>query len=147
MRQAVIVSLALVLGALFAGSCKEEESIAALIDDIIDETNTQVDILCGDCSMQLGLTRSECEDMFGFIGPSKRRCYADAYERDEGISRDYLNCIKPLEEEFTECERSRLDCNDIQNSIAPCSSDYDIGRRDCIELPQTIRNALQNCDG
>ena len=146
MRRAFTITFALALGAVAASSCDDDESIDGLVNELIAESNMQIDQVCGDCRDELGYqTRGDCEDAFGFIGPSRERCVLDAYKRDEGASEDYLTCIRPLEKEYTACLMSRLDCDDAANSIMACDEDYDIGKRDCIELPQTIQNAYDDC--
>lgn len=140
--------LFLALGLLTAAvSCGEEEepSIDGLIDDIIAENNGQIDLICGDCADEFGFaSKSECDDFFGYIGPSRERCIDEAFKRDEAVSREYLECVKPVNEEYTTCIKDRLDCNEV-TSIGPCDSDAEVGIEQCVELPNTVENALDDC--
>lgn len=121
-----------------------DDTSADYVDDIIAETNAQVEVVC-DCFEQLGHeSRGECEDARGFIGPSRERCIKDAYADDEAASQAYLECIVPLEREFTACLDMRVTCDDV-NSAQPCIDDYDIGARDCIQLPANVERELDAC--
>lgn len=130
-------------------ACAEPEPdprahVEDLLDEYILELNHQEFIFC-DCWEEAGYgSRSDCESDSFYIGPSQSRCIKDAYEQDLESSRNYLECIVPLEREFTACFDSRLDCRD-DDSVEPCVDDYFVGREACIELPTAIDRDLEGC--
>lgn len=124
--------------------CSKEEPVSEIVDDVIAELNEQISIIC-DCHTELGYaSASECETDFGYIGPSQRRCVIDAYGQDEEAARDYLECIRPLEKEYTACANTRLDCSDF-TTLEACDTDYSVGLDQCITLPESIERDLEAC--
>jgi hypothetical protein len=136
------------LGSLLALSslaCAEKEApVSELVDAVVDELNSQVTIAC-DCYAEAGYaSASECETDLGFIGPSQRRCVIEAYQEDEAAARSYLECLHPLEVEYTACTDERLDCSDF-TSADVCGTDYSVGFEECIQLPQSVIRDLEAC--
>lgn len=120
------------------------EHVEELLDEYILERNHLEFIFC-DCWEEAGYdSRSECDSDSFYIGPSQSRCIKDAYGQDLESSRIYLECLVPLEREFTACFDSRLECRD-DDSVQPCVDDYFVGLDDCIELPTSIDRALDAC--
>ena len=138
-----VFSIALIGLGVACLSC--EVGVDPLIEDVIDELNEQVAIYCGDCADELGFdSQTACEHAHGLIGPSRRRCMTDAFKRDKAASDDFLSCVEPLEEEFTSCVRSRLECTDLSTDD-PCIDDYNVGKDRCIVLPNVVERALDDC--
>jgi hypothetical protein len=141
MRRALLGSLL----ALSSLACAEKETpISELVAAAIVEGNEQAAIFC-DCFAELGFaSATECETALGFIGPSQERCVTEAYEINEAASREYLECIRPLQEEYTACINSMLDCS-VAGSVDACNNDLDIGVDECIVLPMDVQRDLDLC--
>ena len=138
--------LGILLSGLSASACADEQSVDELVDAMIDAQNQQVRYICSNCYDELGLaSQSACEDTAGYIGPSLRRCYIDAFERDEEAGIKYLECAQPILDEYTTCVESKLDCSN-GNSLDGCDNDLDVGSESCGDLPPAIKNALDDCD-
>jgi len=153
MKQSISISLSLSLSllCLLAPGCatqddgdEPQEHVSQLVDQEVDELQSQVDVIC-DCWNDWGLeSRSSCEVDALAIGPSQVRCMKNAYAQDPEISIDYLECIVPLEREYTTCINQRLECYDV-DSADPCYDDYLVGLDDCIGLPTNITRDLDAC--
>lgn len=144
-------ALSLTAAVASAPACDDEQSLDGLVDDYINEWNTQISTIC-DCHRDWELeSRSDCERLIeqesglAYLGPSSRRCLVDAYGRDESASRQHLECIVPLEAEYADCLDKRLMCMDASHAFDVCGSDYDVGRNRCIELPTTVARAVSEC--
>lgn len=134
--------LAAVLVPLAACEPGDDDHVRSLVDDMVEELNAQNEIGC-DCWQELGYaSKSGCED--NAILPSQRRCIEDALSRDPAASRERFECLVPLESEYTECLDQRLACDDLASEDA-CANDYEIGVRECLELPASVRRAYDDC--
>lgn len=120
-----------------------DASVAALIDDAIEQSNDNIEIVC-DCWDEAGFTsRGAClEDQ---ILPAQRRCVEDAYARDAAASRLYLECVVPLMRELGTCLDARLDCVD-PSTVDACFADFDLGRESCVQVPLSVQRALDDCN-
>lgn len=150
MNHAWPIAISLSLTALAAFGCADtppEEQLVDRIDVYVDQLNEQAIVFC-DCFDEAGHeNRSDCQEANGEILPSKRRCYDDAFVRDIGATNTWLDCLQPLEDEFTSCLNTKLICSDLGNSATACVDDYGTGRKNCIELPASIERALEDCEG
>jgi hypothetical protein len=72
------------------------------------------------------------------------RCIKDAYAEDPDAAIDYLECVVPLEREYTACIEQRLECTDL-SAGDPCGDDYAVGMDTCIQLPRTNTRDLAIC--
>ena len=98
--------LALSLAPACTYDSSADDPLAARTDQLIDELNAQNAVYC-DCYDEWGYAdRAQCEGEDA-IGPSQRRCITDAFARDAEASQQYLDCMLPLEREFTGCANSR----------------------------------------
>lgn len=141
MTRYMLLAAALVATPLLA--CSDEDSLESLMREYDDEYATQIEIGC-DCFADFGYeSRSECESGRMPL-PAERRCIEDALSRNEEASSDWLGCMVPLEREFTACLDARLQCDDGSSTDA-CYSDYDLGYANCIQLPETVSRAMDNC--
>lgn len=136
------------LGSLLALSslaCAEKETpISEMVEAAVAESNKQLAIFC-DCFAELGYaSATECETDLGFVGPSQQRCVIDAYELDEAASRSYLDCVQPLQVEYTACIDMRLDCS-VAGSVDVCNTDFDVGVDECIMLPMNVQRDIDLC--
>lgn len=130
--------------AVSTGCQPEEAGVEELVDDVIGEFNDRLQIAC-DCFDEYGYEkRSDCLEENGEILPSMRRCVQDAYARNEEAARSYLECRLPLMQELTECVDRKLECNDYESDEV-CYDDFQIGARDCIELPNSVERGLEDC--
>lgn len=119
-------------------------SIEELVEEHVDQLNAQVNVFC-ECWDQLGFeSNGSCISASGFIGPSQLKCVVDAFERQEDASRSYLECQLPLWDNYLSCLDEHLIC-DEPGSYEPCVNDYNVGSRDCIELPNNVVRALGDC--
>ncbi|MEM9458800.1 MAG: hypothetical protein AAGF11_31775 [Myxococcota bacterium] len=140
----VLPGLCLLALACNGDDASPEQRVERLVDDAVTELRAQVSVEC-DCWADFGHTsRSNCENNALAIGPSEVRCTKEAYAQEPDIALDYLNCVVPLEREYTTCINQRLDCSD-PNSQDPCLDDYRIGMDSCIVLPPTITRDLDIC--
>jgi len=137
--------MGLALTAACSGSEDESpSSVSSAVDAYITELNRQVEIYC-DCYAEWGYdSASDCQTDEGYSGPSQRRCAVDAFGKDPS-GRIYLDCVVPLEREFTTCLNQRLECGDLMSDEV-CYIDYDVGYDSCITLPQAIERDLEMCD-
>lgn len=136
--------LALVAPLALSACDEEDDSVEALVDELISENNLQIEEAC-DCFAEFGYeSRNACVDESGFVGPSLERCVKDAYSEDEAASRQYLNCVIPLEKEFSACANDRFVCDDL-DGVQTCLDDYDLGLMECISLPGSVERDLGNC--
>lgn len=135
---------ALVAG--LTGGCDRGETAADLVDRQLAGRNDIADVIC-DCAKEYGFeSRGECLEESGETLPAQRRCIQDAYARDEGASKTYLECTIPLVEELTACLDNRLTCDeDDGEAYDACLEDYELGAERCIELPLSIGRALEDC--
>jgi len=118
--------------------------IDTLVHENVTELTEQVRIVC-DCWEDIGYaSRPSCENDFFAPGPSQTRCIEDAYAQDQQTAIEFLECIVPLEREYTTCVNARLECSDF-NSGDPCFDDYDVGLDTCIGLPPAITRDLDAC--
>ena len=147
----IAVAVCLTAAVTSTSGCVDEQSLDSLVEDFIAERNGQISTIC-DCYRDWGMSsRVDCERILeessglASLGPSSRRCLVDAYGRDESASRQYLECIVPLQEEYTDCLDKRLICADPEPAFANCARDYDVGRERCIELPTTVGRAVSEC--
>ncbi|MEX1361745.1 MAG: hypothetical protein AB1Z98_01365 [Nannocystaceae bacterium] len=129
-------------------ACDGEDDPADRVDSLIDrqvtEIEQQVEIVC-DCWDDFGYeSRTRCVDDAFDLGPSQVRCIKDAYAEDTSAAIDFLECVLPLEREYTACIDQRLECSDF-TSNDPCGEDYSVGYDDCIGLPSTITRDLDAC--
>ena len=149
MRRALSLTAAIVLAAAATYGCDKEtpeDQLDVRLDEYEAELNEQVEILC-DCWEQASYeSRTACKEDVGEILPAKRRCYDDAFKRDVDASNDYLECVLPLEAEYTTCLNDKYDCDDIQGSRQACNEDYQTGRENCIDLPASIERAIDDCN-
>lgn len=125
-------------------SCDEpaDDEVLRLIDDAIVIGNDNVAIVC-DCWDEAGFeSRAQCLD--DQILPSQRRCVEDAYLRDAEASKLLLSCVTPLMRELGECLDARLSCDDPE-LVDACFEDYDLGRETCVDAPQSVQRALDDC--
>ncbi len=123
----------------------EEEPLADVVRAFNDELTSQQMIWC-DCHEALGYEgRNDCIDSVTTPGPSQERCLEDALARDEEAARDWLACVLPLEEEYTACLNSRLSCDEGSSAVDQCGDDYYVGREECIELPESVSRAIDEC--
>lgn len=121
-----------------------EERVGSLVDQQVEEINEQSEVFC-DCWEDYGYrSRSECNDDAFVLGPSQVRCIKDAYAQDPQVAVDYLECIVPLEQEYTACVNQRLECSDGL-STDPCGEDFSVGHDNCIGLPSAITRDLDTC--
>jgi len=144
------ISIALCLGAFGLAGCPEEETpedeLQSRLDDYAAELNNQAEVFC-DCWEPFSYeSRGACQEANGEILPAKRRCYDDAFKRDVAASNQWIECVMPLEVEFTSCLNDRLDCDEGTDSYAACNSDYSTGRENCIDLPGAIERAIEDCN-
>lgn len=144
LRPAAFVALALFSACHYDGTA--DDPLAARANQLIDELNIQSALYC-DCYDERGYTdREQCESEES-IGPAQRRCTVDALTtRDAPASQQYLDCLLPLEREFTDCINGRLKCLSPDSDRA-CLEDYQIGLAACIELPLAVERALDDCHG
>ncbi|MCA9705938.1 MAG: hypothetical protein KDK70_08835 [Myxococcales bacterium] len=137
------------LGLLVTGCAESDEAdpasrVEGLVDRQVDELHQQSAVLC-DCWSDFGFeSRSGCEGEVLAIGPAQVRCLKDAFTQDPEVSLDYLECIVPLEQEYTACIDQRLECSDSSASDA-CIEDYSVGLDACIGLPSAITRDLDAC--
>jgi hypothetical protein len=126
-------------------ACAEKETpISELVDAAVVEGNMQIDVFC-DCFAEFGYaSASECESDLGFIGPSQQNCVVEAYEQDEASARSYLECVQPLQENYTACINERLVCSD-PTTVDVCNTDFEVGIDNCITLPESINRDLEAC--
>ncbi|MEM7154154.1 MAG: hypothetical protein AAF799_15000 [Myxococcota bacterium] len=118
--------------------------VNTLVDSNVAELDSQVAIVC-DCWQDIGFeSRTDCQDEVLELGPAQVRCIKDAYAEDAETAIDYLECIVPLEREYTACIDQRLECSDFSAGDA-CSDDYGVGLDTCIQLPRTITRDLDAC--
>jgi len=141
----LIASLCLLsLGCNDSAAEPPDDRVSTLVDQQVEELTEQVDIIC-DCWEERGFeSRTSCHNGILVIGPAQVRCIKDAYAQDADIALDYLECMVPLEREYTECVDERLECSD-SSSEHVCSDDYDLGRDSCIGLPPKITRDLFTC--
>lgn len=135
----------LALAAPFAAcdkSTDDDDFVRRLIQDSIDEENRGIDVVC-DCWDEAGFeSRGDCtEDQ---ILPAQQRCIEDAFLRDAEASKLYLECIVPLQQELTSCLNRKLECNE-PDQADPCFADFDLGAKECIELPNSVQRGLNDC--
>ncbi len=147
MKAATLMIISSLLVTALACSANDEEPaerVAALVDSNVDEQNLQAEVFC-DCWDEVGFeSRSDCNDSLLYIGPSQVRCMKDAFSQDLETAQDYLECIVPLEQEYTACVNSRLECDDYDSGDG-CAEDYAVGLDTCIGLPPTITRDLDAC--
>ncbi len=155
MKRVWTLAIALSVGAFGAYGCDGDEEtpedrLLKDLDVFQTEVNEQVDVIC-DCwdefTFEGGVTygsKDECKTGRGEILPARRRCIDDAFKQDVTVSQQWLNCILPLEEEFTTCANDKLTCDD-GNSLMACSSDYTTGEMDCLTLPNSVIRDYEDC--
>ena len=138
--------LALIFGALALASAGcGGPSIKDMVQEASALSNKAVTLVCSDCFDELGFdSQGACEDYIGLIGPNRERCYVEAYERDQDASDLYLECITKLQQGVVECIEGRLNCDD-GDSLSTCYEDFSVGVDRCIEPPNTVLNALDDC--
>ncbi len=143
----MVVALSTTLLACDSSSEDEPEArVGPLVDATVDELDEQAEIFC-DCWQAAGFdSRNQCTNEFLIFGPAQVRCMKDAFSQDADIAEDYLDCLLPLEREYTTCLDSRLECNDF-GTAEVCGEDYSVGLDGCIGLPPTILRDLDACVG
>jgi hypothetical protein len=120
----------------------DQEEIAGLVGDYAAEINDQTAVEC-DCWQELGHgSQSDCEDRQ--ILPAKRRCLEDAFGREPDNAKERLQCIIPLEAEYTECVDDRLVCDALSEASA-CVDDYNLGIESCPEFSASVKRAYDEC--
>ncbi|MEM6991421.1 MAG: LDL receptor domain-containing protein [Myxococcota bacterium] len=132
----------------FALACdpaaSDDERVLELIDDAIGLENDAIGVIC-DCWEELGEnSRNDCLD--DQILPSQRRCIEDSYLRESAASKLHLECLVPLMGELNTCLDAKLECQDADPTDA-CFEDFDLGLRDCVVLPNSVRRGLEDCYG
>ena len=149
MTRAWPIALSLTIAALAVYGCEDspDEELSGRLDDYAAGLNEQAAIFCDCWEEAQWESRTKCQEGNGEILPSARRCYDDAFGRDVGASNDWLGCVLPLQSEYNECLNSKLECDDLADSPEACIRDYNTGRETCIDLPQTINRALEDCAG
>jgi hypothetical protein len=130
--------------AISAG-CKpsDDEQLTENLDAYVAEFNEQVAVQC-DCWQELGYaTQMACTDT-GIL-PSRRRCVEDAFAEDVTASNTWMDCVLPLQEEYTTCINDRITCDNFQASRQPCDDDYNLGYMECVGLPMSVQRDYDNC--
>jgi hypothetical protein len=127
-------------------ACNEEESLSESVRSFNDELAAQAQIWC-ECHEMFGYdSTNDCMNSYAPLGPSQERCLEEALSRDEGSARAWLECVLPLEEEYTTCLNAQLVCDpDEIDGVDRCADDYNVGREECIELPVAVDRAIDDC--
>ncbi|MEM6989242.1 MAG: hypothetical protein AAF721_02055 [Myxococcota bacterium] len=149
------IAIALCIGAFGVYGCDEEETPEDKLTDDLDvfedEQNEQVDVVC-DCWQEFTYgqnavqypNKDACKTGQGEILPARRRCIDDAFQQDVSVSQQWLDCVLPLEREYTDCINSKLTCMDA-TSISACDSDYNTGYDRCLTLPNSVQRDYEDC--
>jgi hypothetical protein len=141
---ALPVRLSLLAGLLLV-SCGGDDDGSASFAGLAEQRDLQIDTICG-CSDELGWpSRSACKNGQDPIGPSKRSCADDALALDVTVAKEYIACYGDLERNYTKCLDDELQCDDGA-SIEVCNDDYRVGAKDCVELSNRVKNALEDCE-
>lgn len=88
-------------------------------------------------------SRQACENDAAVL-PSLRQCIKDAAARNEAESRAFMDCIQPLENNYTACINERLTCDD-PSALDVCLEDYEIGFNRCDPLPADVERGFEDC--
>jgi hypothetical protein len=140
-----LASTLLLTLAVFSSACEEpddSETLEIVVEDVVSELNAQTEVAC-DCWQQLGFaTQMACTD--NEILPAQRRCIEDALGRDAAQSLERLDCMLPLEAEYTACVDQRLACEDL-TTADPCAKDYQLGLQQCPALPGSVQRGYDAC--
>lgn len=115
-----------------------DEPVEDKIDALLEQYERQKIMYC-DCYED----RWSCEQDAAIL-PAERRCVADAFARDEAAAAEYLDCLLPLEREYTACLDSRLVCDEFSKEEL-CDDDWRIGFMRCVALPSPVERALDDC--
>jgi uncharacterized protein YjaG (DUF416 family) len=115
-------------------------SINSRLNKLEDAAAEAVDLACS-CT-NVFPDRDACEAMFGsFLSAFDRDCLEDALKADKDGSKASLDCLIEVQEDYNDCLRANLDCNDSQ-SIAGCE---DVYQRECPDLPEAVQVEVAMC--
>lgn len=145
-RQLLLLSLLTSPLACGEDALTPEEALTETVDDLVVVLDDQAGILCNCWEERRHDSRGACEEVNGEAPPQAvLDCITEAYELDTEASQDRLDCLLPLERDYNTCASEKLECDNFIVTLGECAEEYGIASRSCVELPDPVVEALDDC--
>lgn len=140
-RKSLVTICSLVLTAGLAVGCKSP--ISAEVAEYASLVNEGRMLTCV-CFNDLDFDNMiSCQAAQGDISEDDEQCMLDAFDGEEDLGKDYLDCASPILEQYVQCMNSDPGCQ--MGWAANCRDTRDAALAACPQLPDDVRAAFNAC--